>query len=197
MTSTTINRTAIATTLLGLLATITGAQAQAQCVCSPRQYVVSFDLAQNCDNTNDIRGLPGIQSAFPDFCNPQLSEVTQVIIDENDSMLGSVPIRTVIDVDPPAKSGDILYTSMSDELNAGVRLEDQLDRAPSAIVVQMFGNDEDGNRVSRPFLSQISYTNECGSGPIDFQNSGLGYHSYVSMVSIYYDVAMYSCSPYV
>ncbi len=178
--STRINRSSsIAATLFGLLATITGTSAQAQCVCSPREYSVSFDLAQDCATTNEIAGLPGIV----DFvrCNAALIEVNRVQIIEG-GYYDTIIKSTVVDYDPPVTSGTIEYVSKSTELISGVDLEDQAgDIIPLQIFVILRGNDVNGTAISaiyRPYAN-IRYTNECGS-PIEFDDSGLGNIRFVS-----------------
>jgi hypothetical protein len=177
--STRINRSSIASTLFGLLATIAGAQAQGpQCVCSPREYSVSFDLAQDCDNNNnEIAGLPGILAAVRQSCNVDLIEVNQVQIEEYAPQ--NLPIVTTFNFDPPVTSGTIEYTSISTKLISGVPLEDQLQFVPLIIRVVLFGNNGNDETVLRDAVA-VFYTNECESGPIDFRNSGLGYDSFVS-----------------
>jgi hypothetical protein len=201
MTSTRTNRTAIAAILLGLLATIAGTRAQDLCVCSPRKYSVSFDLAQDCDSTNDIAGLPGILSAFT-YCFDNVKEVTRAEIIEYYYSTVSKKWKTVFSF-PEVTSGEVDYTSVSNKLQPGVSLGDQVDDAPLGITLNLYGNDEDGNPVLLlAGRSGIVYTNECdGTGPINFQNSGLGY---VRLVSITMSIIMYqlhypyvlTCSPH-
>ncbi|KAL7448606.1 hypothetical protein ACHAWC_000764, partial [Mediolabrus comicus] len=170
------NRTAIAAALLGLLATIARTRAQAECVCSPRKYSVSFNLAQDCANTDEISGLPGIlDRRFMKKCNSELIEVTQVqIFEEGYEQNINTP---VIDLDTPVTSGTIEYTSKSNELQPGDDLDDQVDNIiPIGISVYLLGNDQNGGPIGlqdAPYAS-ITYTNECGSGPIVFDDSGLG-----------------------
>lgn len=176
-----INRSSIAATLFGLLATIAGAQAQVpQCVCSPQKYRVSFDLAQDCDNTDEIAGLPGILGASQS-CNPSLATVTQVQIFEAGYDTNIIKSTVVADYDPPGvTSGTIEYTSISTELISGVDLEDQAeDIIPQEIFVILQGNDINGDDAVFSAIATIVYTYECGS-PIDFQNSGLGNIRFVS-----------------
>ena len=189
MTSTLTNRTAIAAALLGLLATIAGTQGthDLECVCSPRKYRVAFDLAQDCANTDDISGLPGIQDFRFDLqnCNSDLIEVTQVQIDEEG--LNRIK-RSTYDFDPPVTSGTVEYTSASNDLLPGVPLANQVDIIPSEMYVYLSGNDANGNPISLVSTSSIFivYTNECGSGPIVFDDSGLGNFNLVSTISIYF-----------
>ena len=196
MTSTRTNRTAIAATLLGLLATIAGTRAQAvpECVCSPRIYSVSFDLAQDCANTNDIEGLVSGVSAPTTFqrCNSDLIEVTQVqIIEEG---YNTNINTTEIPFEPPVTSGTIEYISKSTELVPGVDLEDQAeDVIPKQVYVVLWGNDQSGEAISirsRPEFN-IIYTNECGSNPspIEFDDSGLGNVIFVSTTILIYFVS--------
>ena len=196
MTSTCTNRTSIAATLLCLLATISGTRAQAECVCSPRKYRVAFDLAQDCDSTNDIRGLPGIYDAFTFCWSTNVKKVTRVEIFEYDPTVRENKNKTFY-FDPPVTNGTVDYTSVSNELQPGVSLEDQSNLVPFFISVAPFGNDEDGNPVRfSAGSSTIYYLHSpladarfaCdGTGPIEFNNSGLGYVRLVSIIiSIYF-----------
>ncbi|KAL7459529.1 hypothetical protein ACHAWC_011249, partial [Mediolabrus comicus] len=179
MTSTRTNRTAIAATLLGLFATIAGTRAQDLCVCSPRKYKVAFDIAQDCQSTDDISGKPGVEDAAQ-FCSPYVKEVTRVVIKEYNKITGA-PIETPFYFDPPVTSGEVEYTSVSNELITGVPLKDQSNLVPVSIYVRLWGNDENGQPVMNyPITSFMHYTNECNGSPINFDNSGLGYVSFTT-----------------
>ena len=197
MTPTRANRAAIAATLLGLLAAIAGTRACEEvpdCVCSPRKYKLTFDLAQDCENTNEIEDLPGIRFASIGptkwtACNPDLIEVTQVQIIEEGTCGTIVSSDTFFD--PPVTSGEIEYTSKSTELQPGVDLADQVDVwdiVPLEIYVRIMGKDASGNDISiiRSPYSNIVYSNECGSGPIVFDDLGLGFVNFVSTILIYF-----------
>ena len=175
----TANRTAIAATLLGLLATITGAQAQAQeppeCLCSPRIYKLAFNLGQDCPNTNEVEDLPGIVAGGSFQQCSSLKEVARIRIVEVLSSLG--PKTTEIQVDPPETSGDITYESLS----TSVPDENKVNFAPVSIEVTLFENN---NELGPSSDATIAYTNQCGTGPIAFDNSGIGYISIVSIMTI-------------
>jgi len=148
---------------------------------------VAFDLAQDCQSTDDISGLPGIADVPFDLkkCNSELIEVTQVLIDEEG--LDRIK-RSTYDFDPPVTSGTVEYTSETTELQPGVPLANQVDIIPSEMYVYLSGNDANGNPISLASTSStnIIYTNECGSGPIEFSDSGLGNVIFVSTISIYF-----------
>jgi len=66
-----------------------------------------------------------------------------------------------------------------------------VDVIPLGIFVILWGNDVDGNAINaiyRPYAN-IIYTNECGSGPIEFDNSGLGNVNFVSTTILMYFVS--------
>jgi hypothetical protein len=120
-------------------------------------------------------------------CNSELIEVTQVYIFEEGYEQNINKQLTVFD--PPLTSGTIEYTSVSTQLQAGVDLDDQVDNIiPIGIAVYLLGNDQNGDPIplaSAPYAS-ITYTNVCGSGPIVFDDSGLGNVRFVSTISIYF-----------
>jgi hypothetical protein len=208
MTSTRTNRTPIAATLLGLLAAITGTRAQADlglgalkadldllvpitgtraqadlCVCSPLKYQVSFDLTQDCLSTDEIAGLPGIADANQQCnFNPDLNKVTHVQITEI-NVGGDLISQYTQEFDPSVTSGTVDYTSVSYRaILPDLDLEYQLGVIPGGILVDLFGTtDEVTLPISRAL---IYYTNECGSGPIVFNDSGLGNIELVSTTSI-------------
>ncbi len=190
MTSSTTNRTAIAATLLGLLATITGTRAQApppECVCSPRVYSVSFDLAQDCATT-DIRFIPGLGSISVGCRSSLLKMVTQVVITEYGPGGGIQPSIKEVRQSITGTSGTVPYTSASNDLQAGAPLEDQSISTvvPGSIRVVLEGNDQNGNPLTFPPRVSIGFTNECNGTPINFQNQGIGYLRFVSIMSIYF-----------
>ena len=177
------------------------------CVCSPRIYRVAWDTSwENCKN-NNIVGLPGIAAASP-FCkyNADMKEVYKVTFKEY-NIYGIEFKTTEFDMNDYiqpgqdyVRNGYIDYVSVSNELDPSVPLEDQLDRVPRSIKVEVLGYAH-FDFVHERYInySQIIYTNECGTGPINFPNGvnvpdnefqttgRLGIFGFVSiMMSIYY-----------
>jgi hypothetical protein len=145
-------------------------------------------MNQDCASTDDITGSPGIGITYKS-CDSDMIEVTRVEIIEEGTCENIN--QTVIDYDPPVTSGNITYISKTTELQPGVPLADQLgvwNIVPQQILVLLSGNDEDGNPISGRFApsTDIVYNNECGSGPIEFNESGLGNVRFVSTISIYF-----------
>ena len=146
-------------------------------------------MNQDCASTDDITGSPGIEMTFKS-CDSEMIVVNRIEIIEEGTCENIN--RTVIDYDPPVTSGNITYISKTTELVQGVPLADQLgvwNIVPQQILVLLSGSDVNGNPISGRFApsTDIVYTpNECGSGPIEFNESGLGNVRFVSTISIYF-----------
>ena len=141
--------------------------AKALCSCSPTEYTFRINLLGNCD-TAAIEKQDGITDSECSFKNlsqvaspGEITKVTSIVFLElNEELDNSINQDGTYFTTDLSDGSVISYTSVSNQLDPSLPLEDQMQYVPTSVTFMMFGTDKDGNMVRNVVAWDYGCVNE-------------------------------------
>ena len=165
--------------------------AQIICSCSPTQYNFRLDLSADCDAstiTEEQDGIDGSLCFFGEgssttFTSPEestssLQVLTSPIIEVTSALfleIDTTPEMNIIKQDSTyfttnLPGGSVVtFSSISNQLDYMLSIEDQMEYVPGGVVIVLFGNDRDGNVVQNTVA--WDYDHDCENEPLSDGNT--------------------------